>query len=317
MKIKKAVIPVAGYGTRFLPFTKAMPKEMLPIVDKPILQYIVEEAVASGIEEIILITGQNKRAIEDHFDYSFELEMQLKKQKKMEQYKEIRRISDLARFVYIRQKEPLGLGHAILCAEKVIDNEPFAILYGDDLMDYQKPVLKQLIDVYNKYKGSVMAVAQVPHEVVNRYGIIKPKKIADRVYRVEDIVEKPDKEFAPSNLASHARVVMTPKIFSILKKTKPGKGGEIQITDAIETLIKTTPVYACEYEGKWYDGGNKLEYLKAVVSYGLKHQDLNGDFKDFLKTVVWKLTNHLSVNAYQLRIITNILIDWYSYIRNN
>lgn len=290
MKIRKAVIPVAGYGTRFLPFTKAMPKEMLPIVDKPIIQYIVEEAVASGIEEIILITGQNKRAIEDHFDYSFELESQLKKQKKLAEYKEIRRISDLARFVYIRQKEPLGLGHAILCAEKVIDDEPFAVLYGDDLMEAEIPVLKQMIDVFKKYKGPVMAVAPVAPEVVNRYGIIKPKKLAERVYRVEDVVEKPNPTEAPSNLSTHARLILTPKIFSILKKTKPGKGGEIQITDAIETLIKTVPVFACEYKGKWYDGGNKLEYLKAVVAHGLKHEDLNGDFREFLNNLL--ITNN-------------------------
>jgi UTP--glucose-1-phosphate uridylyltransferase len=284
VKIKKAIIPAAGYGTRFLPFTKAMPKEMLPLIDKPVIQFIVEELVRSGVSQIVLVTGWNKRAIEDHFDYNFELEYRLKEAGKMDSYQEIRRIADLATFIYVRQKEPLGNGHAVLCAQKLINNEPFIVSWGDDLIIGQdKPYFAQLVDVYTKYGGAVLSVNQTDEAGMKRYGIIKAKKIADRVYQVSEVIEKPGPEKAPSNLAQLGGFVLTPKIFEILKKTKPGKGGEIWLQDAINELCKTEPVYAYEFEGQRYDTGEKLGFLKSIIKMAIQREDLKKDFKRFLK----------------------------------
>ncbi len=282
-KVRKAVIPAAGLGTRFLPATKAQPKEMLPIVDKPIIQYIVEEAVASGIEQIVIVTGQSKRAIEDHFDYPFELAYRLKEQKKEEELREVERISDLANFAYVRQKQPLGNGHAVLVAKEVIGDEPFAVLWGDDLVDAEVPCLQQLIQVYERYCASVMAVMRVPRESISKYGVIEARPVGDRVYEVLDLVEKPPVESAPSDLAAVKGFVLTPEIFGELERTEPGKGGEIWLTDAIKLLMRRQKVYALEFEGKRYDAGNKLEFLEATVDFALKRPDLNGDFRRYLK----------------------------------
>lgn len=274
-KIHKAVIPVAGYGTRFLPFTKSNPKEMLPIVDKPVIQYIVEEAVASGIDEIILITGSNKRAIEDYFDYNRDLENQLQKTGKHDLLKMVRDVSDLAQFVYVRQKEMLGLGHAILQARTVIGDEPFAILYGDDVIESQTPVLKQMIDVYDQNPGAIVGVTEVPLENVNRYGVIDGDEISDRLYKINHFVEKPEPDVAPSRLVSTGRHILPPEIFEAIANTTPGKGGEIQLVDAIYSLIAAgTPANALHYEGKWFDCGNKSEYIKAVINYARKRPDI-------------------------------------------
>lgn len=279
-QIHKAVIPVAGYGTRFLPFTKSNPKEMLPIVDKPVIQYIVEEAVAAGIDQIILITGSNKRAIEDYFDYNRDLENQLEKTGKLELLKMVREVSDLAQFVYVRQKEMLGLGHAILQAQQVIGNEPFAILYGDDVIDSQTPVLKQMIDAYQTHPGAIVGVTEVPLEAVNRYGVIDGEPISDRLYKIKQFVEKPEPTAAPSRLVSTGRHILSPDIFNAIKETKPGKGNEIQLVDAISSLInKGMPAHALHYEGKWFDCGNKSEYVKAVINYAKKRPDIEiGDY---------------------------------------
>jgi UTP--glucose-1-phosphate uridylyltransferase len=274
-KIHKAVIPVAGYGTRFLPFTKSNPKEMLPIVDKPVIQYIVEEAVASGIDEIILITGSNKRAIEDYFDYNRDLENQLQKTGKHDLLKMVRDVSDLAQFVYVRHKEMLGLGHAILQARTVIGDEPFAILYGDDVIESQTPVLKQMIDVYDQNPGAIVGVTEVPLENVNRYGVIDGDEISDRLYKINHFVEKPEPDVAPSRLVSTGRHILPPEIFEAIANTTPGKGGEIQLVDAIYSLIAAgTPANALHYEGKWFDCGNKSEYIKAVINYARKRPDI-------------------------------------------
>lgn len=288
-KIRKAVIPVAGFGTRFLPFTKAMPKEMLPIVDKPVIQYIVEEAVASGIEQIILVTGSNKRAIEDHFDSYFELEYKLQETGKEHELKEIQAITKLAQFIYVRQKEPRGLGDAILTAEPVIDNEPFAILYGDDVIDSTQPVLKQMLDSLPDETAPIIGVTEVAKESISRYGVIDPEPMSDRLYRIKKIIEKPSVDQAPSNLAVTGRVVVPPKIFSILKQTQPGKGGEIQLTDALATLMVENSGYAYHYEGTFFDCGNKLEYLKAVFNYAMKREDLQKGLQTYLKSSL-KLT---------------------------
>jgi len=285
-KIRKAVIPAAGCGTRFVPFTKAMPKEMLPLIDKPVIQYIVEELVASGISQITLVTGWSKRAIEDHFDYNFELEYRLKKAGKTESYKKIREVADLATFTYVRQKEPLGNGHAILCAKELINGEPFVVAWGDDLIIGKgKPYFSQLIDVYNKYGGSVLSVAPVDEKGMKRYGIIKAKQIKKGLYQVLQVVEKPGPKKAPSNLANLGGFVLTPKIFDILEKTKPGKGGEIWLQDAINTLCKIEPVYAYEYSGERYDTGEQLGYLQSMVKMALKRDDLKDEFKKFLKSI--------------------------------
>lgn len=285
MKVKKAIIPAAGLGTRFLPATKAQPKEMLPIVDKPTIQYIIEEAVASGIEEILIITGRNKRAIEDHFDKSVELENELESHNKEELLDMVKKISNMADIYYIRQKEPKGLGHAISCAKTFVGNEPFAVMLGDDVVDSKVPCLKQLIDCYNEYKTSIIGVQEVPREEVYKYGIVKGMYIEDRVYKVKDLVEKPKIEDAPSNVAILGRYIITPQIFDILSNTKPGKGGEIQLTDALKNLISTEAMYAYNFEGRRYDVGDKLGFLQATVEFALKREDLSKPFLEYLLTI--------------------------------
>lgn len=283
MKVRKAIIPAAGLGTRFLPATKAQPKEMLPIVDKPTIQYIVEEAIKSGIEDIIIISGRNKRAIEDHFDKSYELEEELKKKGDTELLSEIQNISNLANIHYIRQKEPKGLGHAILCAKSFIGNEPFAVLLGDDVVDSQIPCLKQMIDVYSEYKSTVLGVQEVSMDDVSKYGIVACKPIESGIYKVKDLVEKPDKESAPSNIAILGRYIITPQIFEHLENVQPGKGGEIQLTDALKSLVSDEVMYAYCFEGRRFDVGNKLGFLEATVEFALKRDDLRDDFIAYLK----------------------------------
>jgi UTP--glucose-1-phosphate uridylyltransferase len=281
--ITKAVFPAAGLGTRFLPATKASPKEMLALVDKPLIQYVVEEAVASGIEEVVLITGRGKRAIEDHFDVAFELEEDLKSKGKHKLLSEVQRIADLVTFCYIRQKKALGLGHAVLTAKRVVGEEPFAVLLGDDIIDNDVPVLKQMMDVHARYPATVLAIQKVPHAQTGQYGIIDAKKIEDGVYLVKDLVEKPSPADAPSNLAIIGRYILTPEIFTALEQTRPGKGGEIQLTDGLKLLMGKQPIYAFEFEGKRYDAGDKLGFLKATVEFGLKNSEFGQEFRDYLK----------------------------------
>ena len=287
-KIRKAIIPAAGLGTRFLPATKAQPKEMLPVVDKPTIQYIVEEAIASGIEEILIITGRNKKSIEDHFDKSVELELELEKSGKSELLELVRDISDMVDIHYIRQKEPRGLGHAIHCAKTFVGNEPFAVLLGDDIVDSEKPCLKQLIDCYSEYKTTILGVQTVAKENVSKYGIVDGIHVEDRVYKVKDLVEKPNTEEAPSNVAILGRYIITPEIFNILENTKPGKGGEIQLTDALKTLIGTEAMYAYNFEGKRYDVGDKLGFLQATIEFALKKDELRDEFIDYLSSKPWE-----------------------------
>ena len=261
MSIKKAVFPAAGFGTRFLPATKAIPKEMLPLVDKPLIQYTVEEAKASGIEEVIFITGMGKSAIEDHFDTSVELELLLKEKGKSDILKEIEELSDL-HFAYTRQKKPLGLGHAVHCAKLLVNDEPFAVLLGDDIIDSKVPALKQMMDVFSKYKGSIIAVQRVPDDQTHLYGVIDGEEVEKGVYKVRDLVEKP-KENPPSNLAIIGRYILMPEIFGCIERTKRGSGGEIQLTDAIRELLAEQEVFAYEFEGDRYDAGDKLGFLKG------------------------------------------------------
>lgn len=287
MKIRKAVIPAAGYGTRFLPMTKASPKEMLPVIDKPIIQYVVEEAVASGIEDIIIVTGYNKRAIEDHFDHSSELENYLEKVGKLEQLEEIRKIARMANFIYIRQKGPYGNGTPILNAAPIIGDEPFAVLWGDEFIYATPPRLKQMIEVFEKYNDPVISGVRITNKPdLAKYGIAKIKDVEDKVFEIEEIVEKPAPENAPSDLATHGAYILTPDIFEALKNAKPGKGGELWLTDGINAIRKTHKIYAREIEnGKYYDTGNKLEYLKANVDFALQREDINGEFKKYLKSL--------------------------------
>ena len=280
-KIRKAIIPAAGLGTRFLPATKAQPKEMLPIVDTPAIQFIVEEAVASGIEELLIITGRNKRSIEDHFDRSLELEMQLKEHGKYDMLKMVEEISDI-QIHFIRQKEARGLGHAVLCARQFVGDEPFAVLLGDDLVDAKVPCLAQLIDVYEDYGGSVLGVQQVPQSQVSRYGIVAPRQVKPNVWQAVDLVEKPEAEKAPSRLAVLGRYVLTPAIFDILEHTKPGAGEEIQLTDAICELARKEEVYAYRFEGRRYDIGDKEGFLEATVEQALKRPEIRDDFMAYL-----------------------------------
>jgi UTP--glucose-1-phosphate uridylyltransferase len=283
-KIKKAVIPAAGFGTRFLPQTKAMPKEMLPIVDKPVIQYVVEEAVASGITDIIIVTGWHKRSIEDHFDYPYELIKMLEQQKKEALLEEVKRTAKLANFIYIRQKGPYGNGTPVLCAKPVIGDEPFVVLWGDEFIYSTPPRTKQCIEVFEKYGDPVISAIRVPD--VTRYGIVDVVNIEKNIYQIKRLVEKPGKDEAPSNLAAHGCYVLTPDIFDALEAVKPGKSDEVWLTDAIGILMKKRPVYACEIvDGKYYDTGNKLEYLKTVVEFALTHKDLNGDFRAYLKSL--------------------------------
>ena len=285
MRVKKAIIPAAGLGTRFLPATKAQPKEMLPIVDKPTIQYIVEEAIASGIEEILIITGRNKISIEDHFDKSIELELQLEKNGNEDVLKMVRDISNMANIYFIRQKEPKGLGHAINCAKSFVGDEPFAVMLGDDIVDSEVPCLKQLMDCYSKYETSILGVQEVPLTEVYKYGIVNGTSIEDRVYKVNDLVEKPKVSEATSNIAILGRYIITPRIFDILEKTKPGKGGEIQLTDALKTLILEESMYAYNFIGRRYDVGDKQGFLEATVEYALKREDLKKTFMQYLLTI--------------------------------
>lgn len=286
MKVRKAVIPAAGLGTRFLPATKAQPKEMLPIVDKLTLQYIIEEAVDSGIDEILIITGRNKSSIENHFDKSVELELELEKSGKDELLAEVRKISDMVNIYYIRQKEPKGLGHAIHCAKNFIGNEPFAVLLGDDIVFNDKPCLKQIIEAYDEYKTSILGVQEVADEDVSKYGIVEGKHIEDRIYMVKGLIEKPSKEEAPSNIAILGRYIINPAIFEILENTEPGKGGEIQLTDALRVLAEKEAMYAYNFEGKRYDVGNKQGFLEATVEFALRRDDLREEFLDYLERTV-------------------------------
>lgn len=286
MRVKKAVIPAAGLGTRFLPATKAQPKEMLPIVDKPTIQYIIEEAVSSGIEDIIIITGRSKRAIEDHFDKSYELEEELKKHNKGELLELTQEISNMVNLYYVRQKEPRGLGHAIGCARTFIGNEPFAVLLGDDIVDAETPCLKQMIDVFNDCQTSVLGVQTVRPEDVSKYGIVAGKQVGERLYQVENLVEKPKQADAPSNVAILGRYIITPEIFDCLEHTKPGAGGEIQLTDALKDLAARQSMYAYDFEGRRYDVGNKQGFLEATVEFALKRTDLRDEFLSYLKGIV-------------------------------
>lgn len=291
MKVHKAIIPAAGLGTRFLPATKAQPKEMLPIVDKPTIQYIIEEAIESGIEEILIITGRNKRAIEDHFDRSIELELELEKKNKKELLSLVRDISNMVNIHYVRQKEPKGLGHAINCARSFVGNEPFGVLLGDDIVHSEsKPCLKQLIDAYNEYKTTILGVQAVADEDVSKYGIVDGKFIEEGVYKVKNLVEKPSLEEAPSNIAILGRYIITPGIFDILDNTKPGRGGEIQLTDALKVLAAREAMYAFEFEGKRYDVGDKLGFLQATVEFALRREDLREDFLKYLINITEKET---------------------------
>lgn len=286
-KIRKAIIPAAGLGTRFLPATKAQPKEMLPIVDKPTIQYIIEEAIASGIEEILIITGRGKKCIEDHFDRSIELELELAKSGKDELLEIVNEISNMVDIHFIRQKEPRGLGHAINCARAFVGDEPFAILLGDDIVyNDEKPCLRQLMDCYDEYKTSVLGVQTVPEEHVSRYGIVEGIEIEDRVMKVKGLVEKPSVEESPSNVAILGRYIVTPKIFEILENTKPGKGNEIQLTDALLTLIQEEAMYAYNFEGRRYDVGDKQGFLEATIEYALRKPELKDDLVEYLKKII-------------------------------
>jgi UTP--glucose-1-phosphate uridylyltransferase len=281
--ITKAVFPAAGLGTRFLPATKASPKEMLPLVDKPLIQYVIEEAVASGIEEVVLVTGRNKRAIEDHFDVAFELEEDLKAKGKHKLLSEVQRIANLVTFCYIRQKKALGLGHAVLTTKRVMGDDPFAVLLGDDIIDSDVPALKQMMAVYERYPSTILAIQRVPKSQTQHYGIIDAKKMEDGVYLVKDLVEKPSPEEAPSNLAIIGRYILTPEIFGALEHTRPGKGGEIQLTDGLRLLMEKQPIYAYEFKGIRHDAGDKLGFLKATVEFGLKNEEFGAEFREYLQ----------------------------------
>lgn len=289
MKINKVVIPAAGWGTRFLPATKAMPKEMLPIVDKPVIQYVVEEAVASGIKDVVIVTGWQKRAIEDHFDYSFELEKHLESQGKEKELSQIKRIAELANFIYIRQKgDHYGNAMPILSAQSAIGNEPFAVMWGDEFIGANPPRLAQILEVYEKYPGLIISAVRIEGEnELSRYGIAEAEPLEDNIFKIKKIVEKPAPGKAPSNLATHGAYILPPEIFAVIKKLQPAEDGEIGLVDAINKLIKQGfPVYGCEIKnGKYYDTGNKLEYLKTVVEFALAHSDFNEEFKDYLKSL--------------------------------
>jgi len=289
-KIRKAVFPVAGLGTRFLPATKASPKEMLPIVDKPLIQYAVEEAAAAGITEMIFVTGRGKRSIEDHFDKAYELEAELASHGKLKLLKEIQNLlPDNLHYSYVRQSEALGLGHAVLCAKPLVGDEPFVVVLADDLIDAEVPVLRQMIDLYEQHGSSVVGVQNVPLEQTQQYGIVRPQSMGVRIHRCADIVEKPQPEHAPSTLGVVGRYVFTPEIFDHLERIQPGTGGEIQLTDAIAALLKIDPVLAYEFKGHRYDCGSKLGYLEATVNFALKHPAIADKFADFLSEVQLKV----------------------------
>lgn len=288
MKVRKAIIPAAGLGTRFLPATKAMPKEMLPIVDKPTIQYIVEEAVESGIEDIIIVTGKGKRAIEDHFDSSFELEQNLIEKRKFELLDEVQKSSKLVDIHYIRQKEPRGLGHAVWCARSFIGNEPFAVLLGDDIVRADKPCLKQMIEQYDSYHSSIIGVQHVSDNEVSRYGIVDGFLIEKGLYSVNHLVEKPRKEVAPSNLAIMGRYILTPRIFEILGLQAPGSGGEIQLTDGLAELNRIESVYAYEFNGTRFDVGEKLGFIQTTIDYALQREELRYDLLKYMSGILEK-----------------------------
>jgi len=286
MPIRKAIIPAAGLGTRFLPATKAQPKEMLPIVDKPAIQYIVEEAIASGVEDIIIVTGRNKRAIEDHFDKSVELEMMLEENGKHELLKIVQTVSNLVDVHYIRQKQPLGLGHAVLCARKFVGNEPFALLLGDDIIDSEPPCLRQMMDLYKEAQTSIIAVQEVPREEVDKYGIISPAPKSGWLDYIEDLIEKPEVEQAPSNMAVIGRYIIEPEIFDILERQPPGRGGEIQLTDALRVMNRDKQMAAFRINGKRYDTGDKLGYIEATIEFALKRPELAPMLKTYLADLI-------------------------------
>lgn len=284
-KIRKAVFPAAGLGTRFLPATKSTPKEMLPLVDKPLIQYVVEEAVASGIESVLIVTGRDKSDIENHFDISYELEQMLLQRGKEAFFKQVRAITEIARISYTRQKQALGLGHAIYQGKDFVGDEPFAALLADDIIDAEKPALQQMVEVFEKYEAPVIATMQVPGEAISRFGVIDADEVEPNVYRIKDMVEKPPFAEAPSDLAIIGRYIFTPDIFAAIEQTKPGAGGEIQITDAMRILMNDRPFYAVKLDGKRHDAGDKLGFLMATVELALKREDLGGDFREYLKTL--------------------------------
>jgi UTP--glucose-1-phosphate uridylyltransferase len=292
VSIRKAVFPAAGLGTRFLPATKAQPKEMLPIVDKPTIQYVVEEAVASGIQDIIIVTGRGKNAIEDHFDRSMELEMMLERKGRPDLLEVVRRVSELIKVCYVRQKEPLGLGHAILAARDLVGGEPFAALLGDDILTDNIPALRQMIQVYEAHRCSVMLVKRVPRSEVSRYGVIKARKIDERLYHIMDMVEKPEVDKAPSDLALIGRYILTPEIFPILAETASDRTGEIQLTNALKVLLKRKRqmIYALEFQGRWHDAGTVLGFLKTTVEFALQRPDVAPGFKEFLRGLPLNVT---------------------------
>jgi UTP--glucose-1-phosphate uridylyltransferase len=284
-KIRKAVFPAAGLGTRFLPATKASPKEMLSLVDKPLIQYVVEEAVASGIESVIIVTGRGKSAMEDHFDISFELEHLLRERGKETELKNVRAISEMASISYVRQREALGLGHAILQARDLVGDEPFAVMLSDDIVDAEVPALRQMLDVYEEYDAPVLGTMQVEGEAISRFGVIDAEEVSEGVYRIKDMVEKPPFAEAPSDLAIIGRYILTPDIFDEIEQTRPGAGGEIQITDAMRALLKKRPFYAVRFQGTRHDAGDKLGFLIATVEFALKRDDLGPEFVEYLRSI--------------------------------
>ena len=282
MKVRKAVIPAAGLGTRFLPATKSQPKEMLPIVDKPTIQYIIEEAAAAGVEDIIVVTGRNKRSIEDHFDRSIELELELERKGKNELLQMVKAIPAIANIHFIRQKQPLGLGHAVLTASHFIGDEPFAVLLGDDVVVAKKPVLQQMVEVFNEYKTSILGVQEVSEEVVHKYGIVDGRHVDDNIYKVKDLVEKPAREVAPSRIAILGRYILTPTIFSYLETQEPGAGGEIQLTDGLKRLAQNEAMYAYIFKGHRYDVGTKMGFLQANIEFALRNPEVADDLRNYL-----------------------------------
>lgn len=283
IEIRKAVIPAGGWGTRFLPTTKAIPKEMLPLADKPMIQHVVEEAVASGIKQIIIVTSSGKSAIEDYFERNVELESMLQQKGEIELLEEVRRIAALANIRFVRQAEPRGLGHAILATRELVGNEPFAVFLPDDIFDAEPPLMKQMLEVYRQHQGSVIALRRVAKEDTRRYGMVKPQQVSERVYRILDMVEKPAPEEAPSDLAILGRYILTPEIFAALRVTPPGKGGEIQLTDGLALLLKQQAIYGYAFDGTYYDAGKPLGLLKASVSMGIRHPGIGADFREYLK----------------------------------
>ncbi len=283
MKVRKAVIVAAGRGTRFLPLTRSLPKEMIPLVDKPLIQYAVEEAISSGIEQVIIITARGKQSLEDYFDRSAELEHFLEAKGDTKRLQEMRELSSLADISYVRQKEQLGLGHAILTTRGIVGEEPFAVILPDDIVDGEVPALKRMMEVYEKYESSVVAVERISEDDTNKYGVIEPRRVAEGIYQVISLVEKPESSVAPSNLGIVGRYILTPQIYEALMVTPPGQGGEIQLTDALHLLLKQQKIYAYELEGLRYDTGNPLGWLKATVAFALKREDIGAELREYLR----------------------------------